>query len=116
MELIYYAMKVVLFASIVRALVTAESLQRYTLWLAVFYTAVVAFLSYIFLVGPQTNPNWELWQYWLGLNLLLSAFYFKLIARFDEGNLFWVILPLGAVVVLNEPNLIPMWMRLFRLA
>lgn len=114
MELVYYAMKVVLFASIVRALVTAESLQRYTLWLAGFYTAAVAFLSYIFLVGPQSNPNWELWQYWLGLNFLLSAFYFKLIARFDEGRLFWLILPMGALVVLNEPNLIPMWLRLVR--
>jgi hypothetical protein len=114
MEIVYYAMKVVLFASIVRALVTAESLHRYTLWLAGFYTALVALLSFVFLIGPQAKPNWELWQYWLGLNFLLSAVYFKLIARFEDGKLFWVILPLGAVVVLNEPNLIPLWLRLVR--
>jgi hypothetical protein len=113
-ELYYYALKVVLFASIVRALVVSEALHRYTLWMGAIYTAVVALLSYVFLVAPQASPNWTLWQYWLGLNLLLSTAYFKLLVRFEDGVLFWVILPFAAVVVLNEPNLIPMWMRVLR--
>ena len=38
-------------------------------------------------------------QAWLGETLVLSTFYFKLLARFDEGMIFWVLLLLGLGLV-----------------
>jgi hypothetical protein len=84
------------------------------LFLAIVYTAAVAFLSYAFFVSwnGQIFPERYLelqvsqavgvtpWVAWLGLTLILSAVYFKLMAKFDEGVVFWTLLLLGMVVVL----------------
>jgi hypothetical protein len=113
--MIYYIMKVAFFGSLVRSFVIYEPLRRHTIFLSLLYTGVVALLSYIFLVGPEGRMvNWELWKYWLGMNFLLIFVYFKLLDRFENGVLFWVILMLGVVVVLNEPDLIPLWRRVVR--
>ena len=41
-----------------------------------------------------------LWQAWLLETLILSTVYFKLMARFDEGVIFWTLLLLGILVAI----------------
>lgn len=58
---------------------------------------------YIYFLGlkgmnPQI-PN-EKWQHWLVKTFLLAAIYFKLLSRFDQGIMFWLIFPLGVVGLL----------------
>jgi hypothetical protein len=40
------------------------------------------------------------WVAWLGATFLLTTIYFKLMARFDEGVIFWTLLLLGFFVAL----------------
>ncbi len=76
------------------------------------YTAAVAFLSYVFLISWMEQFPWAAWQWavaarlgispwqaFLGETMLLSALYFKLMAKFDEGVIFWTLLLLGILVV-----------------
>jgi hypothetical protein len=114
MEIYYYGMKVFLFASLLSSLVKFEPLQKHTLALSILYTALVALLSYVFLLSQHRQPDYELWQYWLGMNFLLTWAYFGLLARFSDSKLLWLILPFCLVVLFNEPNLVPYWMRLVR--
>lgn len=76
------------------------------------YTGLVAFISFVFLLAPMEVVNWRMWEYWLALNWLMTWVFFRLLIRFEEGILFWVVLLLGVVVVLNEPNLLMLWMAL----
>jgi hypothetical protein len=114
-EVYYYFIKVLFFFSLVRAQIKSDLLKDHFLFLGCLYTAAVAFLSYMFFVswmGQDEVPGriWELklsqnlgmaqWQVWLGETLLLSCFYFKLMARFDEGVIFWTLLLLGMLVAL----------------
>ena len=111
----YFFIKITFFFSLVRAQIKSDLLRDHFLFLGVLYTAAVAFLSYAFLVswqGQDIVPGrvWELqlsqtlgltqWQVWLGETLLLSSLYFKLMARFDEGVIFWTLLLLGILVAL----------------
>jgi hypothetical protein len=75
----------------------------------VLYTALLALLSYVFLLSQFAQPDYRLWLYWLGANLVLVWVYFRLLIRFEEGALFWVILPLAVPLIFNEPNLLPIW-------
>ncbi len=104
MTIYYYAMKCFFLFSIVRSLVKFEPLQKHFLFLAVVYTAGVALLSYVFLVGPQSGVDIhqliQKWEYWLGITFLLSTFYFWLLTRFDEGIVFFILLALGMGLVL----------------
>ena len=84
------------------------------MFLSMLYTAAVWFLSYAFLVSwqgenmPERALEFQLsealnqtpWRVWLGETLLLSMIYFKLLAKFDEGVIFWTLLVLGIVVAL----------------
>jgi len=111
----YFFIKITFFFSLVRAQIKADLLKDHFLFLGVLYTAAVAFLSYAFLVswqGQDIVPGraWELalsrtlgltqWVVWLIETLLLSTLYFKLMARFDEGVIFWTLLLLGILVAL----------------
>jgi hypothetical protein len=111
----YYFIKIVFFFALVRAQIKSDLLREHVLFLGVVYTAAVAFLSYAFLVswqGQDIVPGryWEFqlsktlgvtqWVAWLGETLLLSTVYFKLMAKFDEGVIFWTLLLLGILVVL----------------
>ena len=40
------------------------------------------------------------WVAWLGATFLLATTYFKLLAKFDEGVIFWTLLLLGILVAL----------------
>ena len=110
----YFFIKIVFFFSLVRAQIKSDLLRDHFLFLAIVYTAAVAFLSYAFFVSwtGQDFPERYLevrvsqavgvthWVAWLGLTLILSATYFKLMAKFDEGVVFWTLLLLGMLVVL----------------
>jgi hypothetical protein len=100
-----------LFFSIVKALVKFETLQDHFLFLGVLYTSIVAFISYVFVVS--TNPevfraDWlrqanqytgvSPWLIWLAATLMLSTLYFKLLSKFDEGIIFWILLIVGIPV------------------
>jgi hypothetical protein len=113
-DLYYYFIKLVFFYGLVRSQVRYDLIRDHYLFLAILYTAGVAFLSLAFYVSwaGQDFPIRFLeirvsqilgvtkWQAWLGETLLLSTIYFKLMARFDEGVVFWTLLLLGVFVVL----------------
>jgi hypothetical protein len=110
----YFFIKIVFFFSLVRAQIKSDLLRDHFLFLAIFYTAAVAFLSLTFFVSwngqdfPQRYLELRVsralgvtpWVAWLGMTLILSAVYFKLMAKFDEGVVFWTLLLLGMVVVM----------------
>lgn len=88
----YLAMKAFFLFSLVRAQIKFEPLQKHFLFLAILYTLGMAFLSYIFLLSPQQNPDIRAWGIWLAKLLGLTIVYFWLLRRFDEGPLFWIIM------------------------
>jgi hypothetical protein len=111
----YYFIKIVFFFSLVRAQVKSDLMREHYLFLSILYTGAVAFLSYAFLVswqGQDIVPGRVLeaqlsqlvgasqWKVWLGETLILTVVYFKLMAKFDEGVIFWTLLLLGILVAL----------------
>ena len=112
--LYYFLIKIGFFYSLVRAQVMYDLIKDHYLFLSVLYTAAVAFLSLAFLVSwqgqdfPQRALEFRvsqalgvtLWQAWLLETLVLSTVYFKLMARFDEGVIFWTLLLLGILVAI----------------
>lgn len=101
--LIYLGMKAFLLVSLVGALKKTDALREQTLGLSVIYTVGVAFLSYVFLVGPSSgaisSEGWTNWLKWLGATFVVSLVYFKSLNWFEESRLFWVVVALGAAVV-----------------
>ena len=98
--LIYYAvMKAIFLFSLVRIQVQFETMKDHWLFLGVLYTAGIAFLSYVFIMAPQDVPDWRSWQIWLAKFLGLSILYFWLLAKFDEGVIFWTVLLCGILLV-----------------
>lgn len=110
----YFLIKITFFYSLVRAQVKYDLVRDHYLFLGMLYTAAVAFLSLCFLVGleGQNFPDRPLerqvsqilgvtlWKAWLAETLVLSTIYFKLMARFDEGVIFWTLLLLGIFVAI----------------
>lgn len=100
---IYFGMKAFLFVSLVGALMKSVPMREQTMGLSVIYTAGVAFLSYVFLIGPNadsaTPEDWQKWGIWLGETFALSWLYFKGLTWFEDSKLFWVVVALGAAVV-----------------
>ncbi len=108
---IYLFMKFTFFYSLVRTQIKFEPMKEHFLFLGILYTSGVAFLSYVFLASWQDLPwaPWQTrvaqtvgvspWQAWVGETLLLSTFYFWLMAKYDEGVIFWTLLLLGVLVV-----------------
>jgi hypothetical protein len=110
---VYFFLKLMLFFSIVKALVKFETLGDHFLFLGILYTSLVAFISYVFVVSTgqfRFNAWWVLaisratglspWLSWLAATLVLSTVYFKLISKFEDGILFWILLVLGIPVVI----------------
>jgi hypothetical protein len=94
MEFYYYGIKAMFLFGIVRSFVKYDALERHWLFVAILYTAGLALLSWVFLnSSPQFNTR--TWELWLVKTLLLAALYLKLLSRFDEGLLFWLILLAG---------------------
>jgi hypothetical protein len=108
---IYLFIKLVFFFSLVRIQVKSDAMKDHFLFLGILYTAGIAVISYVYLMGWQ-DFQWPPWQYriaatlgvtpriaWLGESLVLSTLYFWLMARFDEGVIFWTLLLLGVPFV-----------------
>ena len=103
----YLAIKLVFFYSLVRIQIKFDTMKDHWLFLGVLFTAATAFLSYVFLLSWQqvTWANWQVqisrnfgvtpWQAYLGETFLLATLYFWLMAKFDEGVIFWTLLLLG---------------------
>jgi hypothetical protein len=112
--LYYFLMKITYFYALVRSQVKFDLVKDHYLFLGILYTAGVAFLSLAFLVSwqgqdfPQRALEFRvsqalgvtLWVAWLIETLVLSTVYFKLMARFDEGVIFWTLLLLGIFVAI----------------
>ncbi len=109
----YFFMKIVFFYSLVRIQIKFDTMKDHWLFLGLLYTAGVAFLSYVFIFGWRDDIRWPPWQnqiastvgvspwlVWVGETLILSTLYFWLMAKFDEGVIFWTLLLLGLLVVL----------------
>jgi len=99
----YFGLKAVFFYGLVHSFVKFDPLQKHWIFLSLLYTAGIAFLSYVFLIAPGTAQywgSWQAWWIWLGETAVIAAIYFKLLARFDEGILFWLLLIGGVGVVL----------------
>jgi hypothetical protein len=110
----YFLIKITFFYSLVRAQVKYDLIRDHYLFLGILYSGAVAFLSLCFLVSleGQNFPDRPLerfvshklgitlWQAWLIETLGLSTIYFKLMARFDEGVIFWTLLLLGIFVAI----------------
>jgi hypothetical protein len=113
-SLYYYIIKITFFYALVKAQFRYDLIKDHYLFLGILYTACVAFLSWCFFVsllgqnfvnGPLIMPVSRAlgvtpWQAWLILTLILSTIYFKLMARFDEGVIFWTLLLLGIFVAI----------------
>lgn len=118
-EYLYYGLKLTFFLGLLRSFVKFDTLQNHTLFLGILYTAGIAFLSYVFFLSYQETVvwrtwemrlvillmprehhapgiiGWRAWQLWLVETLVLMITYLRLLARFDDGGMFWLILILG---------------------
>jgi len=98
----YVFLKVMFLYSLVRTQVKFEPMREHYLLFGVLYTGAAAFLSYVFYISPQAAPNMRLWEMWLGKVFVIYTVYFWLLSKYDEGVIFWTLLPLGAVLVYVE--------------
>lgn len=96
---LYLFLKIGFLYSLVRVQVQYDAMKEHSLFLGVLFTSAMAFLSYVFLLSYQPTPNFRAWQIWLGQTLVLSTLYFWLLAKFDEGVVFWTLLLLGILLV-----------------
>jgi hypothetical protein len=95
MLLYYYAIKGMFLFGLVRSYVKFEPLQKHWLFLSILYTLGLAFLSWVFVVNTNPQVTTRAWQIWLLKTFVLVIVYFKLLERFDEGMIFWVIFLVG---------------------
>lgn len=107
----FFLLKIVFFFGLVRAQVRYDAIKDHWLFLGLLYTSGVAFLSFVFLVSWQQLAwaPWQIrvagtigvspWMAWLGETSLIATLYFRLMARFDEGVIFWTLLLLGVPLV-----------------
>ena len=107
----YLFMKAAFLYSLVRTQVKYDVMQDRWLFLSVLYTGGIAFLSYAFLFS-WLNASWPPFQVnlakmigispfllWVGETFLLSALYFKLLSRADDGMVFYLLLLAGLGLV-----------------
>ncbi|MHB1557309.1 MAG: hypothetical protein ACYC61_07505 [Isosphaeraceae bacterium] len=106
-----FFLRVFFFYSLVRAQIRFDTLRDHWLFLGVLFTAATAFLNYVFIqsAGATEWPPLQLqiarnfgvtpWQAYLAETFLLTTLYFWLMAKFDEGVIFWTLLLLGVPLV-----------------
>jgi hypothetical protein len=95
----YMAIKAAFLYGLVHSFVKFENLQKHWLFIGLLYAAGVVFLSWVWFVAPQQSPDWRAWRiFWLQ-TAVIGVVYFKLLQRFDEGILFWLLLVAGLIVV-----------------
>src|SRR5262245_55716768 len=94
-EFYYYVIKALFFFSLLRVFLKFDPLKDHYLFMAVLYTAGLTILYWVYFVSWRQSADWQVTGVWLGKTLALSALYFWLLARFDEGVLFWTLLLAG---------------------
>src|SRR5689334_9306249 len=94
-ELYYYGIKALFFFSLLRAFLKFDPLKDHYLFMAILYTAGIAILYWVYFVSWKQSADWQAIRIWLGETLVLSALYYWLMARFDEGILFWTLVLAG---------------------
>ncbi len=100
MFLLYYVgLKAAFLYGLVHSFAKYESLQKHWLFLGLLYTAGIALLSWVFIMAPADAPDWWQWKLWLAKSLVLAVVYFRLLERFEEGFLFWLLLVAGLGLV-----------------
>lgn len=90
-DIYYIALKAAYLLGLVQAFVKFDTLQKHWLFTGLLYTAGLALLSWVWLVAPgrvETQP----WQIWIGETAVIAVIYFKLLQRFDEGMIFWLLM------------------------
>lgn len=98
MNVYYLAIKGIFFYSLVHSFVKFDLLRKHWLFMALLYTGGMAFLSFVWIVAPG-QMSFDAWKKWLVATLVLVVVYFKLLDRFDEGVLFWILLVAGMGIV-----------------
>lgn len=94
----YIAIKAAFLYGLIHSFVKFEPLQKSWLFLALLYTAGIALLSWVWLVAPGRVET-RAWQFWLLQTGILAIIYFKLLERFDDGILFWLLIVAGLFLV-----------------
>ena len=94
----YYAIKAAFFFGLVHSFVKFENLQKHWFSIALLYTAGLALLSWVWIIAPGRSDV-ATWRNWLIASGVIAVIYFKLLERFDEGTLFWMLLMAGLGVV-----------------
>jgi hypothetical protein len=97
--LYYVGLKAAFLYGLVHSFVKYETLQEHWLFMASLYVGGIAVLSGVFIMAPMESPDWWGWELWLAKSLLLAAVYFRLLRRFDEGMMFWLLLIAGLGLV-----------------
>jgi hypothetical protein len=98
LDIYYLGIKAAFLVGLVHSFVKFEMLQKSWLFLGLLYTAGLALLSWVWLVAPgrvETRP----WLIWLAETAVIAVIYFKLLERFDEGMIFWLLM-LGGIAFL----------------
>jgi hypothetical protein len=96
----YIGLKAVFFYMLVHSYVKFDVLEKHWLFLSILYVLGIVFLSYVFLIAPGLiNHTRQEWLIWYGQNLVIMAVYLKLLARFEDGILFWILLIAGVIIV-----------------
>src|SRR5262245_26935724 len=90
-DLYYYGLKAILLLGIARAYALSEPLQKSWLFISLMYTAMLAVLSWVFILNMHPGIPPQAWHLWLLKSFLLVVAYFKLLSWFDSGLLFWII-------------------------
>jgi hypothetical protein len=96
-DLYYYLIKALFFFGLLRSFLKFDVLKDHYLFLAVLYTAGLAFLYWVYFMSWNPAADWRATEIWLGKTLVLSALYFWLLGKYDEGFLFWILVLAGPV-------------------
>jgi hypothetical protein len=88
---VYYGLKGFFLLSLARSYVVYDALQKQWLIFPIFYTAGLALLSWVFILGMNPGIPADAWKIWLAKSFVLVVIYFKLLSKFEDGFLFWII-------------------------
>jgi len=120
--LMYYGLKIFFLFSLVAAILKAEPLREQLFGLALVYTMAVAFLSYVFLIGPHVATqvagwhNWTEWGIALAFTCILTWIYFRCVVWFENSSLLWFILAAGFLLaVWGDSHALPRTIATIRL-
>jgi hypothetical protein len=92
MLVLYYALKGFFLLSLARTFVVFDAFQKQWLIFPIVYAVGLGLLSWVFILGMNPGIPTDDWKIWLAKSFGLAVVYFKLLSKFEEGLLFWIIL------------------------